>query len=220
MRNMSRGLISALGALIAVVLVAAGVFLVALPIYLSATGVHGQADAAAATNDQLQVRVDALAAQAKDTTQLTQAVAQLRAQIPSAAGVDQLVDLVTTAASAAGVTITSITPSPAVAFAPRTSEVAAADAANTATAGSAGSSATTPATGTTAAPVGRLQVPIAITVTAKDAAQAASFLDALRAGPRLLAIVGTSATETGTGSSTGGALTVTVSALAFAETEQ
>ena len=74
--------------------------------------------------------------------------------------------------------------------------------------------------GTDAQPVrrrrlaGRQQVDFAISVTAADMAQATAFLDALRAGPRLLSSITATATQTGEGS-----VDVQVSALTYVDAE-
>ena len=61
---------------------------------------------------------------------------------------------------------------------------------------------------------GRQQVDFAIHATATDMAQASAFLDALRAGPRLLNGIIATATQAG-----GGAISVQIDALTYIDAE-
>ncbi|GAA1933083.1 hypothetical protein GCM10009775_26360 [Microbacterium aoyamense] len=197
---MPKQLINTIGAIIAVAVLLAGVGLVALPLWLQSTAVQAQALAVQQSNDVQQSAVDGLAAEQSQLDDLEDDLAALEAEIPSAARIDTISALVATAASETGVTVTSFSPSEPVSF-----EAAAASASGS------DAPATDAAEAAPAEPgTGRVQIPVTIDVTAPSLDSMTAFLDALRAGPRLLASI---QPQIATGSE---GATATITALALA----
>lgn len=228
---MPKQLISVIGLIVTLGVIALAVLLVALPMWVQASAVDTQTAGVASTNALYQVQVDALEAEKERQDEIDASVAQLRTQIPATNQLDDVFEVIGRAAESSGVTISSATAGGAVAFNERTSatepgaepEPAPApaptpdpeDATGTdgATDATSGTTTEQPATGGTAAPDGRKQIDFTIAVTANDMAQATEFLDALRRGPRLLSSITASTSVTGT------AVEVLVSALTFVDTE-
>ena len=145
------------------------------------------------TNALYQSQVESLREQEEDLDAINAEVAALRAQIPATGQLDDVFEVIGRAAESSGASILSITAGEHAAFVVRTG-VEDGDAGTPASEVSPAPDATaSPETGATdvapapdvAAP-GRQQVEFAITVTAPTMEQATAFLDALRAGPRLL----------------------------------
>ncbi|QIG40932.1 hypothetical protein G5T42_16840 [Microbacterium sp. 4R-513] len=230
---MPRSLINLIGVVVMVAVLALGIFLVAVPVGFQALDVVGQTATVANTNAMYQAQVDSLTEQQKQLDDIEASVAGLQTQITPANDLDDVFELVATAAERAGVSITGITAGDAVAFVERTGATTidetaqaaeAAPAPDAATADPAATPAPTDAStpaaadgaqgavaadGTAAAPAGRTQVDFSINVTADSIDQVVAFLDELRGGPRLLGQVKTTVSPTGTG------FDVTVSALTF-----
>ena len=219
---MSRTLIHIIGALAAVAVLAIGIVLVAGPLALQAVAVFDQTVTVANSNLAYSAQVDALHQEEERIGDIEASVAGLQTQITAANDLDDVFELVAKAAQSSGVEITSITAGEAVPFVERTSalapgEVAAAPApapadpdAQASTAPPAEEATTTDISAlSTAAPAGRTQIDFTIAVSAADMSQVVAFLDALRAGPRLLAEIQSTVTPTGIG------FDVSLSALTF-----
>jgi hypothetical protein len=222
---MPKQLVTAIGLIVSLGVIALGVFLVALPLYLQAVGVDAQTATVANTNAIYQAQVDNLTAEAENLDQINADVADLRSQIPATGQLDDVFEVVAQASEASGVSLTAITAGEQVPFMPRTGATdgdAAAVAPAPAPTPSATEGATDPTTGTTtdaATPVdavaaGRQQVDFVISATAVDMAQATAFLDALRAGPRLLNSITATTNQSGEGT-----VDVQISALTFVDAE-
>lgn len=219
---MSKALITTVGLVVSIGVVALGFFLVALPIWVQSIAVDAQTQTVETTNALYQSQVESLREQEEDLDAINGEVAALRAQIPATGQLDDVFEVIGRAAESSGASILSITAGETAAFAVRagvddasesetpTPEVTPAPAATT-----------PPETGTTdVAPVpeatspGRQQVEFAITVTAPTMDQATVFLDGLRAGPRLLSSITASAVDNGEGG-----VALQVAALTFVDAE-
>jgi hypothetical protein len=222
---MPKQLVTVLGLVVSLGVIALGVFLVALPLYVQAVDVDAQTATVANTNAIYQAQVDHLTAEAENLDQINADVAGLRSQIPATGQLDDVFEVVARAAEASGVSLTAITAGEQVAFTARTGATegdAAAVAPAPAPTPEATEGATDTTTGTTDAaasvdPIvtaGRQQVDFVISATAADMAQATAFLDALRAGPRLLNSITATTTQSGEGT-----FDVQISALTFVDTE-
>lgn len=224
---MPKHLVTVLGLILSLGVIALGFFLVALPQFFQALGVDAQTATVAHTNAIYQAQVDNLREEEERLDEINAAVADLRSQIPATGQLDDVFEVVGRAAEASGVALTAVTAGDQVAFVVRTGveDPAAAPApapeptpAPTAGATDAatGGSATTPdatAGGGAAATSGRQQVDFVIQATATDMAQATAFLDALRAGPRLLSNVTATTAQNGEG-----AIDVQITALTYVDT--
>lgn len=221
---MSKPLVTAIGLVLSLGVIALGIFLVAMPLYFQAVGVIAETATVAQTNAIYQAQVDSLQEQEENLDQINASVAGLRSQIPATAQLDDVFEVVGRAAEASGVALTAVTAGEQVAFATRTS------AAETEAAAPAPAPEPTPTDGATdaaaapsAAPTaplgsvgatGRQQVDFEIRATAADMAQATAFIDALRSGPRLLSSVIASST-----SGAAGSVDIQISALTYLDAE-
>ncbi|WP_162564216.1 MULTISPECIES: hypothetical protein [Microbacterium] len=212
---MPKHLVTAIGLVISLGVIALGVFLVALPLYFQAVSVDAQTATVANTNAVYQAQVDSLTAEQENLDTINANVAQLRSQIPPTAQFDDVFEVVGRAAQGSGVAITAVTAGEQVAYATRTSAAdddaaAAAAPAPEATEGAtdpATETATDPAAGTSPAATApdatagtaRQQADFVISATAADMDQATAFVEALRAGPRLLNSMSVTMTESGEG---------------------
>ncbi|WP_203579194.1 hypothetical protein [Microbacterium hibisci] len=224
---MPKHLVTAIGLIVSLGVIALGVFLVALPLYLQAVSVDGQTATVANTNAIYQAQLDSLTAEQENLDAINANVAQLRSQIPASAHFDDVFEVVGRAAEASGVAIAAVTAGEQVAYVTRAGategEAAVAEPAPAPEATDAATDpATDPAAGTppeTPAPdaegaVGRQQADFVISATATDMAQATAFVDALRAGPRLLNSMSVTMTQSGDG-----AVDVQISALTYIDEE-
>jgi hypothetical protein len=223
---MPKQLVTAIGLIVSLGVIALGVFLVALPLYFQAVGVDTQTATVANTNAIYQAQVDNLTAEAQNLDQINADVADLRSQIPATGQLDDVFEVIARASEASGVSLTAITAGAQVPFTARTGATdggAAAVAPAPAPTPSATEGVTDPAAGTTTdavAPVdavvtaGRQQVDFVISATAADMAQATAFLDALRAGPRLLNSITATTAQSGEGT-----VDVQISALTFVDAD-
>ncbi|MBW9094076.1 type 4a pilus biogenesis protein PilO [Microbacterium jejuense] len=205
---MPKHLVTAIGLIVSLGVIALGVFLVALPLYFQAVGVDAQTATVANTNTIYQAQVDSLTEQQQNLDQINADVAQLRAQIPADGQLDDVFEVVGRAAEDTGVQLTAVTAGEQVAFVARTGVEdpdAAATPAPEPTPAATDAAADTTATGDAATPApptatdSRQQVDFTISATAGDMAQATAFLDALRAGPRLLSSITATSTQSGEG---------------------
>ncbi|WP_127475537.1 hypothetical protein [Microbacterium sulfonylureivorans] len=231
---MPKQLVTIIGLVVSLGVVAVGVALVALPMWMQSLAVDGETATVADTNALYQAQVDTLETEADRQGEIDASVAALRTEIPAANQLDDVFEVVGRAADTAGVTITSATAGESAAFVARTAAsapgeepvavpapapedgtdgAAAEGEATEAAEGVATDAGTVIDEGADAPLTGRQQVDFTIAVTANDMAQVTRFLDALRAGPRLLAGITATTTLTGT------AVEVQVSALTFVDSE-
>jgi hypothetical protein len=219
---MPKHLITAIGLIVSLGVIALGVVLVAIPLYFQAVSVDSQTAQVASTNSIYQAQLDSLREQEANLDEINAQVETLRAQIPGVGQLDDVFEVVGRAAEASGVVLVSVTAGEQVAFAARTGAeeeqaVAPAPAPETTpTPGPTDSDAVGEAeSGAVTADVsGRQQVDFVIGATASDMAQVTAFLDALRAGPRLLNSIEVTTTQTGEGT-----IDVQVSANTFVDQE-
>lgn len=227
---MPKHLVTAIGLIVSLGVIALGVFLVALPLYFQAAGVDAQTATVANTNAIYQAQVDGLREQEGNLDEINASVAELRSQIPATGQLDDVFEVVGRAAEASGVAITAVTAgeqvvyvmrtgatdSDTVALAPAPEPTPAPTAGGTDAATGDGAAAPDAAAdvGGDAAAAGRQQVDFVISATAADMAQATAFLDALRAGPRLLNSITATTTQSGAGT-----FDVQISALTFIDAE-
>jgi hypothetical protein len=192
----NKQLVNLIGGAAALAIVILGVVVFAVPLYSTASTTNAEANRVASQNDTQQAVLDGLTAQAADTTELDADVDELRAEIPRTAHLDDVLYLAVQAAQAHGGTVTALTKGDATAFAARTAEVEASASGGTApapaasdasTSGSASGDASADPAATTGADEAT-QTPVTVTIDAPDVAAATQILDALRAGPRLVAV--------------------------------
>ncbi len=226
--SLPRQLINLLGLVVVLAVVVGGVAAVALPLYTQSMSTDGDTARVAQTNSQYDIQVQALQAAKKNLPQTQQEVAQLRTQISVPDHLDDVFEIAVKAAAATKSTVTKITTVDVEPFiartivgddgkatAPKTAPAADTTTNGTATSGSATKdAAATPTPAAAPADNGRIQAPFTITVDVPSPAAAARFLDELRKGPRLVAIIH-SALAGAAASGGGGAYTLTVDALAF-----
>jgi hypothetical protein len=229
---MPKQLITVIGLIVSLGVIALGIAVVALPMWVQSLSIDAETATVTDTNALYQAQVDALEAEQERQGEIEASVAALRTEIPATGRFDDVFEVIGRAAVAAGVTIVSATAGESAAFVVRTTAIEpgaepVAEVAAVPEDGADGTTATddtavaTDGTGAdtgAAAPVdaplsGRQQVDFTIQVTANDMAQATRFLDALRAGPRLLDSITATTTQTGT------AVEVQVSALTFVDSE-
>ncbi|MFF2485592.1 hypothetical protein ACFVSU_04280 [Microbacterium sp. NPDC058062] len=227
---MPKHLVTAIGLIVSLGVIALGVFLVAMPLYFQAVAVDGQTATVASTNALYQAQVDELTAQQENLDAITANVAGLRSQIPATGQYDDVFEVVGNAAAESGVAITSVTAGEQVVYATRTGATEGDPAAATAAPGPAATDAGTDpnaaadGNGTADANVasapdvavaaGRQQVDFVISATAADMAQATAFVDALRAGPRLLNSMAVTMTQSGEGT-----VDIQITALSYIDKE-
>lgn len=221
---MPKQLVTAIGLIVSLGVIALGVFLVALPLYFQAVGVDAETASVAGANALYQTQVDALEAQQENLGAIEANVSELRSQIPASSQLDDVFEVVARASEASGVALTAVTAGEQVAFVTRTgveTDEAAEAAPAPAPSATPGASAPTDAAPTadalspgSSSPDGRQQVDFVISATAADMAQATAFLDALRAGPRLLNSITATSNLTGEGT-----VEVQVNALSYIDAE-
>lgn len=227
---MPKHIVTAVGLIVSLGVIALGVFLVAMPLYFQAVGVDGQTATVASTNAIYQAQVDSLSAQEENLDEINASVTDLRAQIPATGQLDDVFEVVGRAAEASGVAITSVTAGDQVVYVTRTGATDADEAAvapapeatpaptpgatDAATDGTTAPPAAGTGVGDAVAAAGRQQVDFVISATAADMAQATAFLDELRAGPRLLDTITATATQTGEGT-----VDLQITALTFVDAE-
>lgn len=223
---MPKHLVTAIGLVVSLGVIAMGVSLVALPVYLQAVGVGAQTTTVANTNAAYQAQVDSLHAQQENLDAINANVAQLRSQIPATGQLDDVFEVVARAAEASGISITAVTAGEQVAFAARagvtegdgTATAPAPEPTPVPTTGAAdsitGAPTVAPDAAAEGATSGRQQVDFAISATAADMEQATVFLDALRDGPRLLSSITATTNQSGEGS-----FDMQISALTYLDAE-
>lgn len=219
---MPKHLVTAIGLIVALGVVALGVFLVAVPTYFQGLAVDGQTATVASTNAIYQSEVDHLRAEEENLDAINEEVLSLRAQIPAVGQLDDVFEVAARAAERSGVVITSVTAGESAPFVERTSATGATEAvapAPESTADPADEASDESATGETGSPApqpmaGRQQVDFVIAATGSDMAQVIAFVDALRSGPRLLSNITVRTQQAASGS-----VDVQVTALTYVDTE-
>lgn len=225
---MPKHLVTALGLVVSLGVIALGVFLVAIPLYFQSVAVDVQTATVASSNAIYQAQVDTLRAQEEELDAINASVDGLRDQLPATGQLDDVFEVVARAAEASGVTLTAVTAGEQVAFVAHTGEAedeaaaaptVAPTPAPTAEGADAATGTATEGADATAGDAadpstGRQQVDFVIQATAADMAQATAFLDALRAGPRLLSSVSATANQTGEG-----AIDLQITALTYLDEE-
>ena len=233
---MTKQLITLIGALITAVVLVAAVMIGVVPLVGGVFSADAQRTQVAATNQTYEMQIAALQEQQQRMGEIEAAVAELRAQVPDAPLLNQVFERIAQAEDSSGARVESVSRGDLMPYAPRvgvgedaapaaaatpdaepTSETGTPiDAANDVAAdANANSAATNAANGAPEAASGsaaasdRAQVEISITATADDVASAVAFVDALRTGPRAVAI------DTVSLSGAPGAFTVQITALAF-----
>ncbi|SFS02657.1 hypothetical protein SAMN04487846_1595 [Microbacterium sp. cf046] len=212
---MPKQLITIIGLIVSLGVIALGVALIAVPMVVSSFSVDAQTASVAATNAVYQSQVDVLTEEAARQDEIDASVAQLQAQIPSTGQLDDVFEVVGNAAASSGVRIVSVTAGQSSPFVARTGVTDDADVAPTeptpaptpepsegASDGSTGEGTTTDTgTGTTGdeALSGRQQVDFTILVNASDMGRVTAFLDALRSGTRLFSSINAMSATSGDG---------------------
>ncbi len=106
--TLSKQLINLLGILVAVIVLVAGLALVALPMYSQAATVEANAATVAQTNAVYQVQIDGLSAANERIDEIDQSLADLRVEIAAAPQLDDIYEIVDRVAQRADVRIESI----------------------------------------------------------------------------------------------------------------
>ncbi len=197
--EMPRRVINLVGAAVVALILIAGMSLAVLPLMNTAKASADQALAATTANEATRVRVAKLAEQNTKLDELRSELANLRLQLTAD---DERLDASALAAAAArssGATVTAITFGERQVFAAPTGGGIGAD----------GSATTAKATAT--ASTAQVQVPVTFEAEASSLTQAASFIDGLRTGSRLLQVVQAECSSTNDAKR----FTVTVDALIF-----
>ncbi|WP_106813668.1 hypothetical protein [Microbacterium timonense] len=227
-------LVNLLGIVVIAAILLAGVALIALPLYGQAQATDSETRTVSQTNDIYVAQVTQLQTDADRMPQISADVETLRRGIPVIPQLDDVHELVGAAATETGAVVVSTVMTDLVPWTPRTDlgAILGEDGA-TAAAPEQPSAAETPdaAAGENGAPPAdetsapatdsggdgsspQQQVTATIEVEVTDAAQAAAFIDALGAGPRLLAIGSSVLTK-----DDDGPLKLIVTAYAFLRTE-
>ncbi|WP_394278434.1 hypothetical protein [Microbacterium sp.] len=208
---MSKSLVNAIGVAVTAGVLLLGILVFALPLWSTANATVQAAEGVAAQNRTQQAVLDGLTAQAAELDAVEREVAELRREIPTTPHAEDVVELAANAALEAGATLVAVRPADAAAFAPRTADVVAAETGtevapaasdpavteNAATGDALTEDATAdptvetaPAAPVVAAADGPQQLTVTVEFDAPDLATATALLDALRAGPRLVAVTG------------------------------
>ncbi|GAA1948821.1 hypothetical protein [Microbacterium deminutum] len=222
---MPKQLINVLGVVVCVGILALAIALVAVPVFVQSIATGAQSAVVAHTNELYQSQVDSLQTENQRIDEVKASVAALRTEIPATNRLDDVFELVASAAAASGVSVESIAAGENAAFAARTEPLPIGDTSvapavplsdgtkttsGASTKGGGAASAAQPSSDAPAAAGDRReQVDFTISVVATELDSTVRFLDALRAGPRLLSPIQTTVTPTATG------WDVTVAALTF-----
>ena len=201
--TLNKQLINLAGILAVLVIVVAGVVLAAVPMISQASATDSQTQTVAQSNAVYEAQVTQLTTAQQGIADIGANLTDLRTEIAAQPKLDDVLEIVDKAVAQTGATVESIAVADPVSFVPRGAvvdttgtgvPVAAPTPAPAATSGESGGdtapsdAATTepapaaPADGAAVTP--QAQVLITVTVTIADAKTAATFLDALRVGPR------------------------------------
>lgn len=232
---MPKQLINIIGIVVCVGILSLAIAVVALPMYLQSVTTGAQTDQVAQTNEIYAVQVEGLRAEEERMPDIEASVTELRTQIPSSNELDDVFELVASAAASSNVAVQNITAGENLPFqlrtgplalgeeadaptpvTPTTDDVAETTAENTSEESDSPSPTPTgpAAEGGVAAQDPRQQVDFTIAVKATAVADAIAFLDGLRGGPRLLSSIQSIIRPTGTG------YDVSVSALTYVALEE
>lgn len=118
--TLNKQLINLLGILVAVIVLVAGLALIALPMYSQAQTVDANATTVAQTNAVYQAQIDGLSAANERIDEIDQALAGLRTEIAASPQLDDVYEIVGAAAQRADVRIESIAAEDSAQFIPRT----------------------------------------------------------------------------------------------------
>jgi Tfp pilus assembly protein PilO len=191
--------------LVAAILAVAAWFLLISPVRSAAADITTQAQAVEDSNGQLQIQTHRLAEQYTHLDEYKNDLAALRVQVPSDAQLSEYLRQLDTIATERSVTLTSVSPATATAFAPPVAQSATetdvegagtTDSSNSDTSADAvtsadatdDSSSPAPAQPASSAPDGMLAVPLSLTAVGTYDAMV-SFLDALQSQtPRLMLV--------------------------------
>ncbi|MEW1834745.1 hypothetical protein [Microbacterium sp. NPDC079995] len=219
---MTKQLVNLIGAAAAVAVLVLGIVVCALPLLSAAGTTASAADDVAQQNRTQEILLDTLRSQSADMAALDADVEGLRAAIPAAPHLDDVLYLALSAAEAHGGRVTTLTPATAEPFAIRSEEAtdpagaaSAADAPAEAGGAEPGgqTAAETPeatAAGAASDPSAPIQIAVTVVIEAADVDAATRVLDALRAGPRAVAVTQASVTQ-----ATEDGVTLTATVLAF-----
>ncbi|WP_458041945.1 MULTISPECIES: hypothetical protein [Bacteria] len=225
--NIPKQFMNLIGGILVLAVLAAGVLLLALPLFGQSSATATDADLVVQTNATYETQIASLREREADMDEIEDTVAELRREIPADPRLDDVFEVVAAAAQTAGVSIRTVTVGDTSAWAPRPALTSAsvltsaeAPAGESAPIPEATTDGTLPADATEAEPTDaapvddpQTQVAFTITLTAPSPAQAERFIDALGEGTRLIGIVHSSLT------SSTDTYDLTVNALAFVRTE-
>ncbi|MDX2377129.1 hypothetical protein M4I32_09990 [Microbacterium sp. LRZ72] len=197
--SLPKQFINVIGATLAVAVVIGGLLLLATPLFVQAQATTRAAGDVAAGNLAYAAQVEDLRAEAGRIDEIEAELAADRAQIPVENDLDDVFALVASAADEAGVTVVSATAGDPVPWTPASgAETASQVPAETDAAEETDAASADPAPAdTTQVGADRLQVSFTIVVEAGDPLRAARFVDALTAGPRLVAVAQSALTASG-----------------------
>lgn len=199
MTEMSRRRIHVIGALVVAAVLLAGILLVAVPMISASQSAAAQAASAANSDRLVEAALAHLAEPDSGLARLNGDLSSTRRQIPPRDELRDASALASAAAQFSGARLMRIVFGERQVFTPPTGLGLGKD----------GTQATQK--DTTEPAGGSFQLPVTVEVEVSSAAQAATFLDGLRGGPRLVQVVQAEATPTNNGER----LTLTVDALVF-----
>ncbi|WP_100812893.1 hypothetical protein [Microbacterium lacus] len=229
--NISKQFVTLIGAVLAVGILAAGVFLIALPLAGQASATTTDADMVAQTNLGYETQIAGLRESEADLAEIEASVAELQREIPAEPHLDDIFEIVATAANTAGVSIVTASIGDTTAWTPRAALTSdslvftdgASDSSDPAVTDGATETgdATTDETptdgsvtdGATPPTEPKVQIGFTVTLISPSPAQAQLFIDALGDGNRLVSIVHSTLSPNTT------AYDLTVNATAFVRTE-
>lgn len=229
--NISKQFVTLIGAVLAVGILAAGVFLIALPLAGQASATTTDADMVAQTNLGYETQIAGLRESEADLAEIEASVAELQREIPAEPRLDDIFEIVATAANTAGVSIVTASIGDTTAWTPRAALTSdslvftdgasdSSDPAVTDGATETGDATTDETTtdgsvtdGATPPTEPKVQIGFTVTLISPSPAQAQLFIDALGDGNRLVSIVHSTLSPNTT------AYDLTVNATAFVRTE-
>lgn len=198
---MNKQLVNLIGAAASAAILLLGILVFALPLFSSANNTMRDAAGVASQNATQQSVLDGLTAQSGQISAIQAEVAELRLEIPETEHLEDVIELSAVAAATHGGRLKTVTPGTAGPFTPRTVEVVAEGTGEPVTpveepvaeetnAADAETDVETPAPAPSPAvgAEGPQQVEVTVTFDTPDVATATAIVDALRAGPRLVAV--------------------------------
>jgi Tfp pilus assembly protein PilO len=111
MAQFPKQFINLIGAILVIAVIVAGILLLAVPLFVNASQTGESSQSVAASNAAYAVRVATLEAESDRIDEIESDLAELRAEIPAASDLDDVFEIVATAAQQAGVTVVSATAS-------------------------------------------------------------------------------------------------------------